>query len=67
MVQNFSLENKASNDVEVLKRQIRNLEEKLKKQKLVAEKPYETEYKPSGKVFYFIYIKYLSHFLNQII
>jgi hypothetical protein len=63
MVQNFSLENKASNDVEVLKRQIRTLEEKLKKQKLVAEKPYaETEYKTAGKVF--IYLS-LMHILGQ--
>jgi hypothetical protein len=61
MVQNFSLENKASNDVEILKRQIRTLEEKLKKQKLVAEKPYaETEYKTSNKVFIYAY-----NYINQ--
>ncbi len=50
MVQNFNLENRP-NDVELLKRQIRTLEEKLKKQKLMtAEKPYvEAVEKPRSK------------------
>ena len=52
IAQNFNIENK-SNDVDSLKRQIRVLEDKLKKQKQnTAERPYveSADYKARSKV-----------------
>ena len=46
---NLTLDSKA-NDVEYLKRQIRTLEDKLRKQKMPAEKPFETQQRPTSKV-----------------